>query len=300
MSRKAAKQDITTIEMNDGALAEASTALNTLGVVQRQAADNALALATEFAYQGELTEAALEDEIRLYQRRSAEACLELGKRLLLLKELTPHGQFMSRVEALGIQDRMARRFMTAALKFSKSDFKSVLNAAGSQTKLLELTMLDDDEITVLSDGGSVRGVELDTIRSMGVTQLRQALRERDEKIAAKDRVAENTSAKILELQEAIERPYKPKPNALAKTQEEASALNALSESINGAEVEFARLAVIVADLSENEREPLRERATQAVQYLVLRMREIVQDNNLSISIDEETLGGRPVWLDESL
>lgn len=299
MARKAATQDITTVEMNDGALADASTALNTFGALQRQSTENAQALATEFAYQGELTEAALEDEIRFYQRRTAEACLELGKRLLLLKELTPHGHFVNRVEALGIHYRTAARFMTTAVKFSKSDTKSLLIAAGSQAKLLELTMLDDDDITILSEGGSVRGLELDTIRSMGVTQLRQAVRDLEDKVAAKDKVATAKNTKIDELTESLSRPFKPKPHALAKTQEEASALKALTEAVCSLEIGFAKLTLIAGELTLHEREAVRERAKQAVQYAVLNLREAVIANNIEVQLDEEAFGGRPAWLMDS-
>jgi hypothetical protein len=52
-------------------------------------------------YEGTLTVGALEDEIRFYQRRTVEAILETGKRLNVLKELTPHGEFQKRVEMLG-------------------------------------------------------------------------------------------------------------------------------------------------------------------------------------------------------
>ena len=103
-------------------------------------------LAAQLGYDGSLTVGALEDEIRFYQRRTVEACLELGKRLLLLKELAPHGEFVQRTELLGISKRMSQKFMSATLKFAKTNSSSLLQKAGNQTKLLELVMLDDDEI----------------------------------------------------------------------------------------------------------------------------------------------------------
>lgn len=42
-------------------------------------------LATQLSYDGDLSVGALEDGIRLYQRRTIEDLFELGKRLLLLK-----------------------------------------------------------------------------------------------------------------------------------------------------------------------------------------------------------------------
>ena len=77
-------------------------------------------LATQLGYQGALTVGAIEDEIRFYQQRTVEACMELGKRLLILKEMTPHGEFNKRMEMLNFTPRMAQKFMSAVLKFSKT------------------------------------------------------------------------------------------------------------------------------------------------------------------------------------
>lgn len=133
-------------------------------------------LAKRLGYEGEITVGNLEDGIRFYLNRTSEACVELGKRLLLLKEITPHGEFTQRVELIGIQKRIAQKFMQAANKFTKANSKTLLQKAGSQTKLLELLVLDDDELQTLEDGGEVRGVELDAIECMSVSELRAALR----------------------------------------------------------------------------------------------------------------------------
>ncbi len=156
-------------------------------------------LAIQLGYQGSLTVGALEDEIRFYQQRTVEACLELGKRLILLKEITPHGEFKQRTEMLNINERTARRFMTTALKFNKTDNLSVLKAAGNQTKLLELLVLDDDEIQELSDGGSVNNITLDDIDRMTASELRKKLREVKADNVAKDQLIQKKDSKINEL-----------------------------------------------------------------------------------------------------
>jgi hypothetical protein len=178
------------------AFEEAVRAVNTLAAIDQQAADNAVAVARQLGYDGTLTVGALEDEIRFYQRRTVEACLELGKRLLILKELTPHGEFESRAELLGISKRMAQKFMSATLKISKTNSNSLLKAAGTQTKLLELLVLDDGEIEVLENGGSVRGVTLDAIEMMSVSELKKALREARDTATAKDRVISEKTAEL--------------------------------------------------------------------------------------------------------
>ena len=161
--------------------------------------DNATALAAQLGYEGGLEIGALEDEIRFYQRRSVEAVLELGKRLLILKELTPHGEFKQRIELLDINYTMATRFMASTLKFSKVASAQLLAAAGTQSKLLELLVLDNDEIDALESGESVRGITLDDVDTMSAKELRAALREAKDDIEAKERLLGEKNAKLDEL-----------------------------------------------------------------------------------------------------
>lgn len=200
-------------------------------------------LATQLGYQGALTVGALEDEIRFYQQRTIEACMELGKRLLILKEMTPHGEFKQRTEMLNISYRTANRFMTTALKFSKSDNLALLKAAGNQSKLLELLVLDDDEIQELSNGGSVNDVTLDDIDRMTASELRRKLREakdtiasKDQDLQTKDQVIQKKDQKTNELDEKLTKlnsPTEIKRRAESEPQElEKAALETLgTESI---------------------------------------------------------------------
>lgn len=173
-------------------------------------------LAASLGYEGALTVGALEDEIRFYQQRSVEAVLELGKRLLILKEITPHGEFKQRTEMLGFSSRMAQKFMSAVLKFSKANSSSLLAKAGSQTKILELVILDDDEIDVIEQGGSVGDVNLDSIETMSVRELKKALREakadvenKAQSLQTKDQIIQKKDQKINELDEKVTKAYSP-------------------------------------------------------------------------------------------
>ena len=162
----------------------------------RRTGETAQALAAQLGYPGALTIDALEDRIRIGQRRTIEAVMELGASLMLLREITPHGEFEDRCSAFGIDPRMARRLMSATLKFSNRVSKPVLEAAGSQTKLLELVVLDEDEIEALGKGESVRGVQLDDIETMSVRELRAALREANAEADATKKVLAEKNAKL--------------------------------------------------------------------------------------------------------
>lgn len=77
--------------VDPAALASLSESANAMALMNQERNAAAQAIALQLGYEGSLAVGALEDEIRFYQRRTVESLLELGKRLLVLKELTPHG-----------------------------------------------------------------------------------------------------------------------------------------------------------------------------------------------------------------
>lgn len=187
-------------------------------------------LAASLGYEGALTVGALEDEIRFYQQRSVEAVLELGKRLLILKEITPHGEFTKRIEMLGISKRTAQRFMSVVLKFSKTTTLSLLEKSGSGSKLLELMVLDDDDIDVIDQGGSIGDVNLDSIETMSVRELKKALRDAKSDIEAKEQVIKTKDQKTNELLEENTKLKSPAQiKKRAETEQQQLAKKALEE-----------------------------------------------------------------------
>jgi len=153
-------------------------------------------LAENIGYAGSLDVQTLWSAVEFRQRRSVEDILEMGRGLLLIKEQTEHGDFQHQCERRGIHPRAARRLMGVALKFTKTDTMSVLKAAGTQAKVLELTILDDEELQALESGESVSGISLDDIERMSASQLREALRGAREDLAAKDEVIRKGSEKL--------------------------------------------------------------------------------------------------------
>ncbi len=187
MARKAdtATPESTATELAPAVVAESRLALAT---VNAQAAE----LATQLGYEGSLTVGALEDEIRFYQRRTVEAILETGKRLLLLKEMTPHGEFTQRVEMLGLSERTARRFMQAAAKTAKSANLAVLSThVKSASAFLELVTHDEDTLKDIA--------ELDDIDRMSAGELRAALRDAKQNAETHGQLLASKDAKINEL-----------------------------------------------------------------------------------------------------
>lgn len=138
-------------------------------------------------------------DIAANMRRSVEACLEVGKALRVLKEACSHGEFVQRLDALGMERTVAARFMQAAGKFSNVASTQLLKAAGNQTKLLEMLVLDDEQIEELELTGQTGELSLDDVATMSVKELRAALREAKETAAAKDRLIADKNAKLDQL-----------------------------------------------------------------------------------------------------
>ena len=200
------------------------------------AREEVVALAKELNYDGALTAGSLEDEIKFFQRRNVEAVLELGKRLLLLKQITGHGEFKARLESLGMSYSLAVQFMRATTKFTKVQSTALLALPNlNQGKLLELLILDTEEIEALESGETVRGVDLDTVDCMSVSELRTALRkakrEAEEEKAAQEEIRRRRDERISALEEENARltakPKKEKTPALL----EAEALSFMNDHV---------------------------------------------------------------------
>lgn len=189
-------------EIDEGALRTDLQTADQLAVAT-QAQDNiARALAQQIGYllPADSTDPDLiQRDITANMRRSVEACLEVGKGLAVLKQRCPHGEFTSRLDVMGIDDSIARRFMQAAIKFSKRASTNVLQAVGNQTKLFELLVLDDEQLDELELTGQTGELALDDIATMGVRELRKECRELREQAKAKDRLLNDKNTMIDEL-----------------------------------------------------------------------------------------------------
>lgn len=258
-------------------------------------------LATQLGYEGALTVGALEDEIRFFQQRTVEAVMELGKRLLILKEITPHGEFNKRVEMLNFTPRMAQKFMSAVLKFSKTNSSSLLQKAGNQTKLLELVTLDDDEIQVIEQGGSIGEVSLDSIETMSVRELKDELRKIKADKEAGDLLLQKKDQKINELDAKLTKLQSPAQiKKRAESEEQLIAAKALEEATSACltmhndTVRFKNTINSVLDtINEHGLYNIQE---QLEALVISAFQQIAQTSvEFGIQIDFETMVN-PAWL----
>ena len=190
------------------------------------------------------------ERARFYQTQAATSLIELGKQIILLKSHEPHGQFLAAIEDLGMAERSARYAMAAAQKFSNRQTTAVLG----NEKIRALTVLDDDSIKTLEDGGGLAGIgTLDDIEKMTVKELKSALRtekqKRKEEREAQEAAISQKEQKLNELEMELRYREPPTKEQLAQAKldelkkkfylqvgEASFALNRLIETVSQAEV----------------------------------------------------------------
>lgn len=189
------------------------------------------------------------ERARFYQEQAASSLIELGKQILLLRAHEPHGQFLTALEELGMAERSARYAMAAAQKFSNRHTCADLGNA----KIRALTVLDDDSIKTLEDGGEIAGIgTLDDVERMTVKELKTALREekkkRKEEREAQEAAISQKEKKLNELEQELRYRQPPTKEDIAQAKldelkkkfylqvgEVIFALNRLIETISQAE-----------------------------------------------------------------
>lgn len=204
------------------------TAQDGLALVQVQHESAVRAVALQMGYQlpADCTDPDLiQRDISANMRRSVEACLEVGKGLRVLKEACGHGNFVARLDVLNIDTSVAIRFMQAANKFPKAATSQLLKAAGNQSKLFEMLILDEDQIEELELTGQTGELKLDEIATMSVKELRAALREASAEGKANQAILDKKNSTIDRLEREKKRIQVMPPNeVLADLQREATAI----------------------------------------------------------------------------
>ncbi|OQS38610.1 hypothetical protein [Chromobacterium haemolyticum] len=202
MARKATETQPQAADNALPALPAMAEAANRLAVMHAEQEATVRAVAEQLGYQlpADCTDPDLiQRDIAANMRRSVEACLEVGRGLRVLKEACEHGQFATRLDALGIDKYVASRFIQSAAKFSKLPSNATLKAIGNQTKLFEMLVLDDEQIEELELTGQTGDLSLDDIATMSVKELRAKLREAREDAEAQARLLSDKNTKLDEL-----------------------------------------------------------------------------------------------------
>jgi hypothetical protein len=213
------------IDTATAAMREQATSL-ALARSQQEATVRAVALQIGYLLPADCIDPDLiQRDIAASMRRSVEACLEVGRGLAVLKAACEHGNFLARLDVLGVEGRVAQKFMQAAKRFSNAPSTALLKAAGGQGKLFELLVLDDEQVEELELTGQTGELKLDDIATMSVKELRAALREARADSEAKDEVLADKN-KLLDAERAKSRRIQklPPDEVLAELHKETVAI----------------------------------------------------------------------------
>lgn len=145
-----------------------------------------------------------EHEIRSELARGVSAFIRAGRLLTVARECAAHGGWAGMLDRLRMAPRQAQRMMLAARRVAAlpntSRATHLLEAAGSQAKFIEMLSLPDEEFAELATDGKTGALNLDDIAEMTRDELRAAIRESRETIAAKDERATERERRIERLQ----------------------------------------------------------------------------------------------------
>lgn len=214
--------------INEVVVREDFSAANELALITAQHDSAVRAVAMQLGYQlpADCTDPDLiQRDISANMRRSVEACLQVGMGLEVLRAACEHGQFLARLDVLCIDVTVAKRFRMAARKFSKGATSHLLKAAGNQSKLLEMLVLDDEQIEELELTGQTGELSLDDVATMSVKELRAALREVREEKNAVEKVLVDKNTAMDKLRAQVKRVQAAPPDEqLLQLQKEATAI----------------------------------------------------------------------------
>lgn len=202
-----------TLPMNEALLDEDRQAQNALATLGEQDLDNTRALAKQLSYTGPLDPDALEQICYGKALAVERSTFEFGASLLLLRESCLHGDWQQRMQRIGIEPRAAQKYMQIALKFSNAPSTAHLAMLG-KTKLLELVVLDDSEVSAFAAGETVRGIRFDDAERLSVKELRAALKEAEAENKAAKQVAADAAAKNLRLEHKLKRIQNAEPEKI--------------------------------------------------------------------------------------
>lgn len=202
MARNPAKTDnqsTAVAEAEATGLTAAAAAATQLAIIDHERTEKVRALATTLHYTGPIHPDALEAVAIEAQRHIHAGLFALGTSLILLRESCEHGDFLERLDRIGVEPRVAQKSMQLARKFSNAPMSAHLENLG-KSKLLELIVLDDEQIDELTTTGQTGELALDDLATMSVKDLRNTIRSLRGDVEAKDAVLAKTNEKLTKLQ----------------------------------------------------------------------------------------------------
>ena len=148
-----------------------------------------------------------EAEIRQDLSRSAESFLRAGRRLLVARACTAHGEWGEMLRRLNLGADTALRMMTWARQIAgvsnPARVRDLTNAATTIGRMIELAQLPPEQFQELAEHGQTGELALDEVAVMSRDELRAAVREARADMQAKDDRAAKRESDIEALQKQV-------------------------------------------------------------------------------------------------
>lgn len=176
--------------------------------------------------------------------------LMLGRVFLLLKAHEADGGWLGALDQLGVSPRFAQRCMQTARKLEGSESRKLLAAQLSSSKVMELTVLDDDELDAVA-AGNVEGMQMDDIDRMSIRELRAKVRDMRRDAEAADDLLKAKNEKLDQLDRQLrtwkrspvaERAHQILQDAAAAERKVRAACREVEKSVRAAVHEFGLAA----------------------------------------------------------
>ena len=117
-------------------------------------------------------------QVRFLMQKTAGAIIEIGKRLLVIREREGKGNFIRIIEEdIGIPYRTAFRFMNTALKAEKFPVIEQFATVASCNKVYTLLEAPEEDLKKLEEEGVLAGKDMDELAAMSVKEMRELIRE---------------------------------------------------------------------------------------------------------------------------
>jgi hypothetical protein len=166
-------------------------------------------------------------------------------------------------------------------------------AIGSQSKLIEMLVLDDDEVKELSEEGSTLGITIDDISRMSIKELRAALRFARDDLEAKDHLVKVKNEKIDKL--IAGKKFQPAPDAIARNAQEQKHLDELHQAGAAFEPMLLRLGNVYEAIGSGASPAVRKRCEQVAEFIAVQLADLIETYSLKVDITR-AMDLRPDWV----
>ena len=267
-----------------------SESANQLAIINQERSEKIRELASTLHYSGSLHPDALEAVAIEAQRYIQAGLFALGTSLILLRESCDHGDFLGRLDRIGVEPRVAQKAMQIARRFSNAPMSTHLESLG-KSKLLELIVLDDEQIEELTTTGHTGELALDDLATMSVKDLRATIRNLRGDAEATEKVLAGKQAEITKLERKLSKPgYTPDQTATELHKQMVQTVGHEMLALHG---QIAKVATVVQDVYATGDTTAIDGVNEVVRWAFQSLADVALKHGIQVDFKEVVV---PEWM----